>query len=82
MGGLLGVDGGNCQTWFEENCGKVYVKTVVELTTVLIEIESTLNNRPLTYLYSHNEGALQLLTPAHLIYGWHLTSSPSSHQKG
>lgn len=54
--------------------------TVDELTTVMIEIESTLNNRPLTYLYSDDEGVLQVLTPAHLIYGWCLTSSPSSRQ--
>ena len=54
--------------------------TVDELTTVMIEIESTLNNRPLTYLYSDEEGVSQVLTPAHLIYGRRLTSSPSSRQ--
>ena len=43
--------------------------TIDELSTVMIEIECTLNNRPLTYLYSDEEGVSQVLTPAHLIYG-------------
>ena len=54
--------------------------TIEELSTVMIEIESTLNNRPLTYLYSDDEGVSQVLTPAHLIYGRRLTTNPSSRQ--
>ena len=38
-----------------------------ELLTVLIEIECTLNNRPLTYIY--DEVDCQPLTPSHLMYG-------------
>ena len=38
-----------------------------ELHTVLIEIEWTLNSRPLTYLY--DELGYEVLTPFHLMYG-------------
>ena len=41
--------------------------TVDELTTVLVEIEGTLNARPLTDEYEECEG--EVLTPSHLIYG-------------
>ena len=37
-----------------------------ELSTVLIEIEGVVNNRPLTYV---DEDLLEPLTPAHLLYG-------------
>ena len=42
--------------------------TFEEMRTLLVEIECTLNNRPLTYLYEI-EGVSQPLTPADLIYG-------------
>ena len=38
-----------------------------ELTTLLIEIEQTLNTRPLTYLSDNNED--EAVTPSHLLYG-------------
>ena len=38
-----------------------------ELTTLLIEIEQTLNTRPLTYLSDNNED--EAITPSHLLYG-------------
>lgn len=41
--------------------------TVEELSTVLVEIEGTLNARPLTEEYEEFEG--EVLTPSHLIYG-------------
>ena len=37
-----------------------------ELTTLLIEIEQTLNTRPLTYLSDNNED--EAITPSHLLY--------------
>ena len=43
--------------------------TFEEMRTLLVEIESTLNNRPLTYVYDDTEGISQPLTPASLIYG-------------
>ena len=44
-----------------------------ELQTVIAEIESVLNSRPLTYLYSELE---EPLTPTHLIVGRRLLSLP------
>ena len=43
MGRLLGVDGGNRQALLEENCERCTL-TIDELSTVMIEIKSTLNN--------------------------------------
>ena len=42
-----------------------------ELITVLLEIESSLNSRPLTYLYDELG---KVLTPSHLIHGCRLSS--------
>ena len=41
-----------------------------ELTTVFTEVESTLNSRPLTYLYDELG---EVLTPSHLLYGHRLS---------
>ena len=49
-----------------------------ELVTLLIEIESIINCRPLTFVYDDQEGISYALTPAHLIYGRRLASSPSA----
>ena len=40
-----------------------------ELCTLLVEVEATLNNRPLTYVYDDENGISYPLTPASLIYG-------------
>ena len=45
-----------------------------ELLTVLVEIENTLNSRPLTYEY--NEPEAETLTPSHLICGRRIKSLP------
>ena len=45
-----------------------------ELLTVLLEIESTLNSRPLTYEYDEIGG--EMLTPSHLIFWFRLSSLP------
>ena len=45
-----------------------------ELLTVLVEVEGTLNSRPLTYEYS--EAGYEVLTPSHLIYGRRIQSLP------
>ena len=54
--------------------------TLDELTTVIIEIETTLNNRPLTYLHNDTEGVSHALTPASLVYGRRIATTPSSRQ--
>ena len=53
--------------------------TLDELHTLLLEIESTVNNRPLTYLSSDEFD--QALTPAHLVYGRRLDSLPDTDAK-
>ena len=52
--------------------------TFDELGTLLIEIESVVNSRPLTYVYDDQEGVSYALTPAHLIYGRQLATSPNA----
>ena len=51
--------------------------TLDELTTVIIEIEITLNNRSLTYMHNDSEGLSHALIPASLICG---RKYPSSRQ--
>ena len=46
-----------------------------ELSTVLTEVESTLNSRPLTYLYDELGDTL---TPSHLLCGYRMSSLPES----
>ena len=53
--------------------------TLDELYTILVEIEGTLNNRPLTYMSS--EEFDQALTPSHLICGRKLEQLPHFHVK-
>ena len=45
---------------------------------ILIEVESTVNCHPLTFVYDDTEGVSYPLTPSHLINGRRLTSSPSA----
>ena len=49
-----------------------------EINTLLIEIESIINSRPLTYVFDDSEGISYPLTPAHLLYGRRLVTSPSA----
>ena len=51
--------------------------TFEELRTVIVEIEGTVNNRPLTYLHDGMEGISQALTPARMMYGHQIINSPS-----
>jgi hypothetical protein len=48
--------------------------TYDELLTTLVEIEGTLNSRPLTYAY--DEVGVEVLTPSHLIFGRRLSCIP------
>lgn len=49
--------------------------TPVELQTLVVEIEATLNDRPITYV-SSDIGDKEPLTPSHLLYGRRITSLP------
>ena len=48
-----------------------------QLQTVVVEIESMLNDRPLTYVNSDLQDP-QPLTPSHLLYGWRIQQAPHS----
>ena len=50
------------------------------LRTLLVEIETTINNRPLTYLYDDEEGISYPLTPSQLIYGRQIDLTPNTRQ--
>ena len=54
--------------------------TVDELNTVLVEVEGTLNARPLTEEYEEFEG--EVLTPSHLIYGRAISFIPERGEGG
>jgi len=49
-----------------------------ELTTVLTQIESCLNSRPLTSLPAHDDDGIEALTPGHFLIGQPLESIPDS----
>ena len=49
-----------------------------ELETLLFEVECAINNRPMTYEYE--EIGHEMLTPAHLLYGYRLCSMPDDVQ--
>ena len=51
-----------------------------EMRTILIEIEATLNNRPMTYVYGDEDGISYPLTPAALIYGRNIATTPNARQ--
>ena len=53
--------------------------TFEELCILVVEIEATLNNRSLTYIYDDGEGLLYPLTPADLINGRQIATMP--HQR-
>ena len=54
--------------------------TFDELMTAVVEIEATLNKRPLTYVQDDEEGMSYALTPASLVYGRRLATTPSGRQ--
>ena len=66
------------QTLFEKT-GRTSL-TFKELRTTLVEIEATLNNRPLTYVYDDEQGVSFPLTPASLIYVRRIATTPNESQ--
>ena len=48
-----------------------------ELSTILVEIESVINSRPLIYVYDDSEGISYPLTPSQLINGRNLDCEPN-----
>ena len=49
-----------------------------ELNTILTEVESIINARPLTYVYDDTESISYPLTPSHLIWGRRITNMANS----
>ena len=82
----LGGGGGYWQ-WLIQSVKRCLKKTIRqptltfdELATILIEIESTLNNTPLTYLYGDDEGPSYAVTLVDLIYGHRIASTATNQQ--
>ena len=48
-----------------------------ELSTLLVEVESVVNSRPLTYVFDDSEGINYSLSPSHLIYGRKVANIPN-----
>ena len=48
-----------------------------EVSTILVEIESVVNSRPLTYVFDDNEEISYPLTPSHLVNGRNLNRLPN-----
>ena len=48
-----------------------------ELNTALVETESIINSRPLTYIYGDDESISHLLTPSHFFNGRKISSLPN-----
>ena len=79
MGGLLERLVQGVKRCLKKTIGRSSL-TLYELATILVEIESTLNNRPLTYLYGDEEGPSHAITPADLIYGHRISSTLANQQ--
>jgi hypothetical protein len=50
------------------------------MRTLLVEIETTINNRPITYIYDDEDGVSYPLTPSQLIYGRQIELAPNARQ--
>ena len=48
-----------------------------ELNTLLVEVESVINSRPLTYVEDDQDGVSYTLSPSHLINGRRVTNTPN-----
>ena len=55
------------------------IVTYDELATILTEVESVINARPITYVYDDEESVSYALTPSHLINGRMITAMPNDH---
>ena len=61
----------------KKTLGRSFV-TLPILETIVVEVEATINDRPLTYV-SSDVADVEPLTPAHLLYGKRMTSLPHSY---
>jgi len=56
--------------------GRLVLKSE-ELRTVLVEVESVINARPLTYVFDDGEGVSYPIMPSQLLYGRHVMLTPN-----
>jgi len=63
----------------KKTLGRSFV-TLQILETIVVEVEATLNDRPLTYV-SSDVADVEPLTPAHLLYGKRMTTLPHSYDE-
>ena len=61
----------------KKTLGRTFV-TLPVLEAIVVEIEASLNDRPLTYVSAEVDD-IEPLTPAHLVYGRRITSLPHPH---
>ena len=61
----------------KKTLGRTFV-TLPVLEAIVVEIEAGLNDRSLTYISAEVDD-IELLTPAHLVYGRRITSLPHPH---
>ena len=52
--------------------------TYEQLSTLIVEVESIINSRPLTYIFDDREGITGCLTPSHLLNGRRICTMPNS----
>ena len=62
--------------WLKKTVGRTSLD-YDELNTVLVETESIINSRPLTYIYGNDQSVSHPLTPSHLINGRQITLLPN-----
>ena len=61
----------------KKTLGRTFV-TLPVLEAIVVEIEASLNDHPLTYISAEVDD-IEPLTPAHLVYGRRITSLPHPH---
>ena len=54
------------------------ILTLEEMNTILVELESVVNARPLTYVEDDQDGLSYTLSPSHLLHGRRITCLPNS----
>ena len=62
--------------WLKKTVGRTSLD-YDELNTVLVETESIINSRPLTYIYGNDQSVSHPLTPSHLINGRQISLLPN-----
>ena len=51
-----------------------------EIRTLLVEVKSVINARPLTYIHDDSDGVNYAIMPSHLMYGRKIVNLPNSSQ--